>query len=138
MRKSFGSIAALALLAHLPGVAVQAAAPHPCTQERDDTARLACYDQAFGPPAAPKPLPDPPPLHAQQLPEKFSATVTKLEWRNGLFVVTLDNDQVWIQSERDSRVLLANGDTVNFRRASLGSWLMSSNQGIAARVKRLR
>ena len=64
--------------------------------------------------------------------------VSKVEWRNGVFVVTLDNGQVWLQSERDSRVQLAPKDAVTLRRATLGSWLLSGEQGIAARVRRLR
>lgn len=136
MRTTLCLIATLQLAAL--SSAARAADPHHCTQIQDDRERLACYDQAFGTPAAPRPLPDPPPLRAEQPPDKFSAAVSQIEWRNGMFVVTLDNGQVWMQSERDSRVQLDAGDAVNFRRAALGSWLMSSGQGIAARVKRLR
>ena len=114
-------------------------APKKFTQETDEPERLACYDRTFGTPAAPKPLPDPPAsTPAEPVPEKFTAAVSKIEWRNGVFVVTLDNGQTWIQSERDSRIQLEPQETVTVRRASLGSYLLAGKQGIAARVKRLR
>jgi hypothetical protein len=116
----------------------RAASPHPCTGIPDDRERLACYDRTFGTPAEPKAQPDPPALRAEPLPEKFTATVSKFEWRNGVFVATLDNGQVWLQTERDSRVQIDAGQTVTVRRASLGSFFMSTEQGIAARVRRLR
>ena len=115
-----------------------AAAPHPCATVENDAERLACYDRTFGPPSEPKPLPDPPAGKSAETPERFTAVVSKIEWRNGMFVATLDNGQVWVQSERDSRVHIVAQDTVTIRRASLGSHLLSGKQGIAARVKRLR
>jgi hypothetical protein len=138
MRMLFISSTATVLLPLLCLTGAQAAAPHPCTRHQDDRERLACYDHTFGTPAEPKALAEPPPPRAETLPDKFTAKVAKFEWRNGVFVATLDNDQVWIQTERDSRVQLAVGNTVTVRRASLGSFLMSSDQGIAARVRRLK
>ncbi|HEX6636435.1 MAG TPA: hypothetical protein VF033_02160 [Steroidobacteraceae bacterium] len=129
-------IAAAMLLGVLHAIPAAAASPHPCTAVQDDRERLACYDLAFGTPAAPKPMPEP--LRAAPPPEKFSAKVSEIEWRNGVFVVTLDNGDVWIQSERDSRVQPEAGETVTVRRASLGSYLLSGRQGIAARVKQVR
>ncbi|HUQ11877.1 MAG TPA: hypothetical protein VM146_16300 [Steroidobacteraceae bacterium] len=117
--------------------AVPAAAPHPCTSVQDDAERLACYDRTFGTPTAPKPQADPPAKPPEAVPEKFSAVVSKIEWRNGVFVLTLDNGQVWIQSERDSRVQIEAGETVSIRKASLGSFLLSSKQGLGARVRQL-
>lgn len=136
MHKSL-PIAAATLLAVLQTIPAPAADPHPCTAIPDDQERLACYDRTFGTPAAPKPLPDPPRAVGQP-PEKFSATVSGVDWRNGVFVVTLDNGDVWIQSERDSRVQPEAGEVVTVRRASFGSYLLSGKQGIAARVKPLR
>jgi hypothetical protein len=132
-----GAAALLFPMCGLPALG-WAAAPHPCAVIETDADRLACYDRIFGTPAEPKPLPDPPAARPDEVVEKFTAVVAKIEWRNGVFVATLDNGQVWIQSERDSRVQIAAQDTVTIRRASLGSHLLSGKQGIAARVKRLR
>lgn len=132
-----GAAALLFPLCFVPALA-WAAAPHPCATVESDADRLACYDRTFGTPAEPKPLPDPPPNKPEAVPERFTAVVSKIEWRNGVFVATLDNGQVWMQSERDSRVQIAAQDTVTIRRASLGSYLLSGKQGIAARVKRVR
>lgn len=129
--------AAAVLLTLFCVTAARAATPHPCTRIQDDRERLACYDRTFGTPAEPKALPDPPPPRAESLPEKFTAKVTKFAWRNGVFTATLDNGQVWIQSERDSRVQIDVGQTVTVRRATFGSYLMSNGEGIAARVKLL-
>lgn len=138
MRMPSSCNAAIALLI-LFGASARAADPHPCTSVRDDRERLACYDRTFGTPAAPKPLPDPPPVRLiDQLPDKFSAKVSKIEWHRGVFVATLDNGQVWLQSERDSRVQIRAEETVTIRRASLGSFMLSGDQGIPARVRRLK
>jgi hypothetical protein len=131
------AVARLFPLLCLPALA-WAAAPHPCATVQNDAERLACYDRVFGTPSDPKPLPEAPSSRPEPSPEKFNAVVSKIEWRNGMFVATLDNGQVWIQSERDSRIQIAAQDTVTIRRASLGSHLLSGKQGIAARVKRLR
>jgi hypothetical protein len=125
--------ATVLILCHAPHLG--AASAHPCTKLQDDAERLACYDRTFGTPAEPKALPEPPP---PAVPEKFTAAVSKIEWRNGVFVATLDNGQVWIQTERDSRVQLQVQETVTVRRASFGSYLMSGRQGIGARVRLLR
>ena len=133
---SFSAAAVLLTLACV--TSARAASPHPCTSIQDDRERLACYDRTFGTPAEPTALPEPAPAKAEALPEKFTAKVAAFEWRNGVFVATLDNGQVWLQTERDSRVQLEVGQTVTVRRASMGSFLMSGGQGIAARVRRLK
>ena len=137
-RRTLLALAAIPLLSLQPHD-VPAASPHHCATVTDDSERLACYDRTFGTPAAPKPLPDPPAAgRPEPVPERFTATISKIEWRNGVFVVTLDNGQTWIQSERDSRIQLEPQESVTVRRASLGSYLLAGKQGIAARVRRLR
>jgi hypothetical protein len=139
MHKTPPFAAAVILLGIQIGAAARAAEPHPCTRIADDRERLACYDRTFGTPAAPKPMPSAQPAPAAEpQPETFTARVSAIEWRNGVFVATLDNGQVWVQSQRDSRVGVAAGQTVTVRPASFGSYLMSNGQGLAARVKRLR
>src|SRR5688500_11655421 len=84
---------------------------HPCAAIVDDEARLICYDRAFGRPSAP-PIGAPgepefgaaTPEPARKEVTSITATVATVERRrDGLFVVTLDNGQVWAQTELDSR-----------------------------------
>ncbi len=108
---------------------------HPCAAIVDDAKRLACYDKAFG-------APDAPVNEAARRDEKsnynFSSVVTGLERRGDRFVVTLDNGQVWSQTETNTRIDLRVGNPVTIRRGALGSYLMSDGEGLATRVKRLR
>jgi hypothetical protein len=119
---------------------------HPCAGIQPDAERLACYDQAFGKGATPadgasglREFGD----EARQEPQKkisrISATVASVERRReGHFVVTLDNGQVWVQSELNSRADVRVGDLVTVRRGALGSYLLDTRAGIATRVKRIR
>lgn len=128
-------------------------AKHPCAHVRDNTDRLACYDQAFGKPADAAAV-----TSAEKfgLPERevtkktdqgvetwaqasVTAAVTALaEQRDGKFVVTLDNAQVWAQSEFNSQADVAVGDAVTVRRGALGSYMLVTKAGIATRVRRVK
>jgi hypothetical protein len=126
---------------------------HPCANVRDNTDRLACYDQAFGKPAKSAPAP---PEQKFGLPEKevprkgdqsrenaakdsVAAAVQSLSrQRDGKFIVTLDNAQVWAQSEINSQADVAVGDAVTVRRGALGSYLLVTKDGIATRVRRVK
>jgi hypothetical protein len=120
--------------------------PHPCASLGNDDERLACYDRAFGKPPQPSngASPGPEPGLGDQSPSekksaRITATVTAFERRrDGLFVVTLDNGQVWSQTELDSRAEVRVGDTVKLRRGALGSYLLSTSAGIGTRVRRVR
>jgi hypothetical protein len=119
-----------------------------CAQERDDSRRLRCYDremaryvtapeQTFG-------------LSQQQVrkvqhleqkdsgkPVSLTAKVVRLTQRRyGEFVVTLDNDQVWLQVAGEGTVLLNVGDTVTLKPGLLGSYFLITPAGSATRVKR--
>jgi hypothetical protein len=118
---------------------------HPCAQVRDDGDRLACYDKAFGKPATAAPperfgLPPKEPSPAQAAaPDSVTAAVTALDrLRDGKFVVTLDNAQVWSQSEINSQAIVQVGDTVTVRRGAFSSYLLVTKAGIATRVKRVK
>jgi hypothetical protein len=123
-RPRLSRVFALTLALSVGGVPCLAAADapsHPCAQVRDDTARLRCYDEAFAQPV-----------------DDLTATVTAVErGAQGRFVATLDNGEVWAQTEITSKVDVAVGDVVKVRRASFGSYLLTGRQGIATRVKRL-
>lgn len=118
---------------------------HPCAQVRDDHDRLACYDKAFGKSATATPperfgLPPKEPSPEQTAaPNSVTAAVTALDrLRDGKFVVTLDNAQVWSQSEINSQADVKVGDTVTVRRGAFSSYLLVTKAGIATRVKRVK
>jgi len=125
-------------------------AGHPCARVRDDKDRLACYDQAFGKPAdsvtaAPAAkfgLPEkevPRKSGENAAPTSVVAAITSLSrQRDGKFVVTLDNAQVWSQTEINSQADVQVGDAVTVRRGALSSYLLVTKAGIATRVRRLK
>jgi len=118
---------------------------HPCASVRDDGDRLACYDSAFGKPAnakAPDQFglpPEKPPPSTPAEATTITAAVTRLDrLHDGKFVVTLDNSQVWSQSEINSQADVRVGDSVTVRRGALKSYLLVTKAGIATRVKRVK
>jgi hypothetical protein len=131
-------------------------ARHPCAHVRNDTDRLACYDQAFGKPAESTANAGAAPQVLFGFTEKevarntgqgaeaagltsVSAAVTSLgRRRDGKFVVTLDNAQVWAQSEINSQADVEIGDTITVRRGALGSYLLVTKAGIGTRVRRVK
>ena len=102
-------------------------AQHPCAHVRNDTDRLACYDQAFGKPRLPRRRLPAAPQRAVRIHRKGSgaqhrairgpaaadsvtAAIKSLDRRrDGKFVVTLDNTQVWAQSEFNSQADVQSG-----------------------------
>jgi hypothetical protein len=128
-------------------------ATHPCAEVRDDAQRLACYDQAFGKHANPDAAkPEGQFGFTEQevarntgqsaepaTPTSVTATVKSLDHRrDGKFVVTLDNAQVWSQSEFNSQADVEIGDTITVRRGALGSYLLVTKAGIGTRVRRVK
>ena len=76
---------------------------------------------------------------ARQLPTSVTAAITSLaRRRDGKFVVTLDNAQVWSQSEFNSQADVQVGDAITVRRGALGSYLLVTKAGIGTRVKRVK
>jgi hypothetical protein len=125
-----------------------------CQKETDDARRLACYDEEvrrhagtpedrFGlrrnqsPPAAPGEQPVEHPDKDEI--ENISATVTAISRRpHGERVLTLDNGQVWAQTQAGAYLRVRVGDTVTIRSAALGSYLLSVQHGGSTRVERIR
>ena len=71
--------------------------------------------------------------------DKIEAAVTKVDRRPyGEWVVTLANGQVWAQKSVEPGVKVQAGDQVVIRRASLGSFLMSTPAGRSTRVSRIK
>jgi hypothetical protein len=79
------------------------------------------------------------PATASTAPQRITARVSQVErQRDGRFVVTLDNAQVWQQSETMSRARVAVDDEVTIREASLGSFLLLTANEVATRVRRVK
>ena len=143
-RSRLVSVAAFALC--LANVLCAAEPGHACASITDDGARLACYDREFGSPYLPSngaPPDGQPATRSAPADVKkefsFSAFVTGIERRrDGMFVVTLDNAQAWSQTEINTRIEIRAGDSVRIRRGALGSYLLSTGEGLATRVKRVR
>lgn len=154
----FGAVAVLAAVS-----ATQAAESHRCAKVLDDAERLSCYDSAYGKPvpqapvaaAAAKPVAVPesmrppvqkPAAEKQAKPAKedkpalarVTSTITALDhFRDGRFQATLQNGEVWTQSEPDTRFEVHVGEEVTIRPASLGSFLLDAKNG-TTRVKRAK
>jgi hypothetical protein len=150
----FGAVA-LSILAH-PVLAQSDS--HPCAQILPPGERLACYDQAFGAPAA----------EAQsvattekarelfglsgketqaRLPEQMrtptvdeiEGTITRIsiDGRGGR-VLTLDNGQVWQITEITRRGPTAVGDVIQVRKGALGSHNLVTAAGIGLKARRVK
>ena len=135
-----------------------------CALETDVLRRLACYDRAAaqligaqapatasaadkGGPRAMSPAAEfgmrNGPLDERKYaaaPKEITATVSLIEMRrsNGALVVSLDNDQVWMQNQPTEYFPLKVGDTVRIRSAALGSFMMFAPSKRATRVTRIR
>ena len=57
---------------------------------------------------------------------------------DGEFIVTLDNGQVWTQTELDTLAMPQAGEVVAIRRGLLGSFLLVTSHGVSTRVRRLK
>jgi hypothetical protein len=109
-----------------------------CTREHDDARRLACFDRAAAPAVDAKKLNttqdfgvqgselarnrDEDDANRDSTPKRISATVTGIEKRaRGELVVTLDNGQVWAQTEVGPYYPIKVGDAVSIVAGTLGS-----------------
>jgi hypothetical protein len=138
-----------------------------CAAETDVLRRLACYDRAAAPlvgaqapaaaPASSAADRDGPrtvspearfgvrngPLDERKsvtAPKEITATVILVEMRrsNGALVVSLDNNQVWVENQASEYFPLKVGDTVRIRSAALGAYMMFAPSKRATRVTRIR
>jgi hypothetical protein len=135
-----------------------------CAAETDVLRRLRCYDQAAAqligaqaPAAAPAssaaqkdesraeagfglrngPLDE---RRYATAPKEITATVTLIEMRraSGALVISLDNDQVWVENQPSEYFPLKVGDRVQIRSAALGSYMLFAPSKRATRVTRIR
>jgi hypothetical protein len=174
-RKLLPVLISLGFGAPLSGVAAEQS--HPCSAIDDASQRLACYDAAFGRPAAattvsitPAPALAPAatatatataavdpvaqqraefglsdaakkardPQQSTQA-ESITDTLAELGQRpTGELVFNLQNGQVWLQIEADTRTRVKAGDTVTIRKGALGSFLLVGPDRVSVRVRRAR
>jgi len=152
------SLAATALvlagLLAAPATAQEAGRGHPCADVVEPVERLACYDDAFPPAgaevAARKAVEefglDEPALRLRNpwrgrdnSPERIEAAVARVDYTaSGAGVVVLDNGQTWVQTEVTSKGPIQQGDTVAIRKASFGTFMLTTPGGASHRVRRIR
>ena len=134
-----------------------------CAAEKDETRRLACFDEAVvrvrAAPANPAPVVAAAPLSqeekfglrgelkqekAQKVPElqeleQLQAQVTKVSTKpHGELVVTLENGQVWTEIQTNSGARVKAGDRVAIKAGALGSFLLVAPNGRSTKVTRVR
>jgi hypothetical protein len=142
-----------------------------CASIQDGAQRARCYDREVAalskaplptspavapesPPSFAVPAPPPPAdfgvdslnRKARTIPEPVAATLqatvsTVREAQPGLYVLTLDNGQVWSQSESRTGFELKAGDSVSIKKGTMGSyrlWGTASGSWNWVRVIRVR
>ncbi len=119
-----------------------------CAAQSDQTQRLACFDalaatlpkidaDRFGMTAdiANKRDPDSERLARESvLPGKI---VSLGQGPRGEYIFTLDNGQVWIQSEVEQNKKFAVGDAVHIEHGAMGSLWLAADRSRKTRVKRI-
>lgn len=137
-------MAVLALSALATPVHAQTLTPalRACERMTDSTKRLSCYDAEMrrieasarsGAPSASTQAPaaEPPPS------SRISAQVTAVSRQgSGRYLVSLDNGQVWLQTQDDLGFDPQAGDPVTIKRGALGSYWMTSKHSVVS-VRRL-
>jgi hypothetical protein len=114
-----------------------------CTQITAPVDRLACYDKAFPPVVkgdvaavgfglSSKKEDKPEPV---QVEAKITAISTM---RDGKRLITLDNGQVWRETEAKPMVIVKKDTPVTVREAMLGTYMLVLSDTIALRVKRVK
>jgi hypothetical protein len=119
-----------------------------CAEESDQTKRLACFDalaatvpkveaDQFGMTANIARKRDPAAVSKQAeaiLPGKIAGLAKTAD---GKLIFTLDNHQVWIQSEMNPRIEFVVGDAVHIEHGAMGSLWLAADKGRKTRVKRV-
>jgi hypothetical protein len=119
-----------------------------CAGEADQTKRLACFDALAA--TVPKVEADQfgltadiahkrDPVGERQAAEAVlpGKIVALRQAAQGGWVFTLDNQQVWIQAEVNSRIQFAVGDVVHIEHGAMGSLWLAADKGRKTRVKRI-
>src|SRR5688572_23854900 len=157
MKNSMAAAFAGALLFVPPAKAADSL-PEPiraCAAMRNATERLACYDKAVAhiesgsaAPSAENMFGASTALAPDREAERetkgdelrhISGTVVSVSRsESGLLTLSLDNEQVWRQTDADTTLTIETGDSVTISRASLGTFRLVDKRGRSSRFKRLR
>lgn len=146
----------LSALAGGSNVAAEPAATHACASVVEAVQRLACYDRAFPPTEE---------TRAQMVSkargefgldrdagrkqaalaqtvvepqDDIEGVLARLDYNGSPRTFTLDNGQVWVQTDGVGSGNVKVGETVRIRKAMLGSYMLVMPSGMAVRVKRKR
>lgn len=119
-----------------------------CASESDQAKRLACFDalaaqlpkveaDQFGLTADIARKRDP--VRERQVADAVlpGKIVALRQGADGQLVFTLDNQQVWVQTEVKSRIQFAVGDAVHIEHGAMGSLWLAADKGRKTRVKRI-
>jgi hypothetical protein len=151
IRASIGAAIVLLAAATLPAQALTnplVDGVRRCAGETDQAKRLACFDALAA--ALPKVEADQfgltadiahkrDPVGERKVAEAVlpGKIVALREAAEGQLVFTLDNQQVWIQTEVKSRIQFAVGDAVHIEHGAMGSLWLAADKGRKTRVKRI-
>lgn len=139
------------------GSAAGAAEPsssHPCAAMVQPHERLACYDRAFPPASDARTLEEQaardfglsaqevlarsPAFARAKLPQTITARVVAVRESRGTRAFTLDNGQVWQQTDSNVLGRVEAGDSVEIRNAAFSSFLLITPGRVALRVRRVK
>ena len=146
----------VAILGVLSPSAWAQVAGHACALVVDRGERLACYDREFPPPAQVRDAEvrqreadfgygagtvqpsrvDVPSSGA--IVDSLQTHVELVDYHGGVRQLTMRNGQVWTLAEANSAGPLRSGDAVQIRKGLMGSYFLTTPDGVRLRVKRTR
>jgi hypothetical protein len=119
-----------------------------CSSETDEAKRLSCFDALAA--ALPKVEQDQfgltadiahkrdPVVEGPPVAETLTGTIKAVHTApRGELVFVLDNQQVWIQAEVNSRIQFAVGETVHIEHGAMGSLWLAADKARKTKVKRI-
>ncbi|HVY80502.1 MAG TPA: hypothetical protein VG994_05920 [Steroidobacteraceae bacterium] len=112
-----------------------------CAANRDDAARLRCFDElatALPPEKAAEPAPSARASRPPR-PEIQTARIVSVSQPDGRkYRVVLDNDEVWQETEHVFDMDLEPGQTVRIKPGAFGSFFLIAESGRSTRVRQVR
>lgn len=126
---ALGALAALLVFAGSPALAHDVPDRlRECTEETDDSKRLACFDREVATMIE----------RAEEPEEPVRATVTRvIDRSDGTWVVHLDNGDIWAQKSREYAPVKV-GDQVTLKGGAFSSMYLTTEGKRSTQVKRLR